>query len=141
MQSQQLFHRVRQHRLVVLRHVLGHALGKVMLCQNRGDKIAVKNGIVFLNGQEMSDPHAHREVRPEDRSPLTPRDNFGPVTVPEGRLFMMGDNRDRSYDSRFWGFVDRNEVEGRAILIYWSWDSDGTGLIPLRWDRFGKLIY
>jgi signal peptidase I len=106
-----------------------------------GDTIAVKNGTVFLNGKVMPDPHAHLEVRPEDRSPLTPRDNFGPVTVPQGKLFMMGDNRDRSYDSRFWGFVDRNEVEGRAILIYWSWDSEGTGILPLRWGRFGKIIY
>ncbi len=106
-----------------------------------GDTVAVKNGTVILNGQPMPDPHAHLEVRPEDRSPLTPRDNFGPVTVPAGKLFMMGDNRDRSYDSRFWGFVDRNAVEGRAILIYWSWDSEGTGLIPLRWGRFGKIIY
>ncbi len=106
-----------------------------------GDTIAVRSGTVFLNGKEMDDPHRHLEVRPEDRSPLTPRDSFGPVTVPEGKLFMMGDNRDRSYDSRFWGFVDRNEVEGRAILIYWSWDSEGTGLLPLRWSRFGKIIY
>jgi signal peptidase I len=54
---------------------------------------------------------------------------------------MMGDNRDRSYDGRFWGFVDTNQVEGRAIVIYWSWDSDGSGLLPIRWSRFGKIVY
>ena len=53
---------------------------------------------------------------------------------------MMGDNRDRSYDGRFWGLVDRDEVEGRAMFIYWSWDSDGTGILPIRWDRFGKVV-
>jgi len=53
---------------------------------------------------------------------------------------MMGDNRDRSYDGRFWGLVDRDEVEGRAMFIYWSWDSDGTGFLPIRWDRFGKVV-
>jgi signal peptidase I len=106
-----------------------------------GDTVAVKNGVVYLNGKAMPDPHAHFEVRAEDRSPISPRDNFGPVTVPQGKLLMMGDNRDRSYDSRFWGFVDRHQVEGRAILIYWSWDSDGTGLLPIRWSRFGKIIY
>jgi signal peptidase I len=60
--------------------------------------------------------------------------------VPAGKLLMMGDNRDRSYDGRYWGFVDTNLVEGRAILIYWSWDSDGAGLLPIRWSRFGKLV-
>lgn len=106
-----------------------------------GDTVAVKDGKVFLNGSEMPDPHAHFEVGPQERSPVSPRDNFGPVTVPAGKLLMMGDNRDRSYDGRFWGFVDANQVEGRAILIYWSWDSDGSGILPIRWNRFGKLVY
>jgi len=106
-----------------------------------GDTIAVKNGAVFLNGTQMFDPHAHLEVSAQDRSPVSQRDNFGPVTVPPGKLFMMGDNRDRSYDSRFWGFVDTDEVEGRAILIYWSWDSDGSSFLPIRWNRFGKIVY
>ncbi len=105
-----------------------------------GDTVAVKDGKVFLNGSEMPDPHAHFEVAPQDRSPVSPRDNFGPVTVPAGKLLMMGDNRDRSYDGRFWGFVDTNQVEGRAILIYWSWDSDGSGILPIRWSRFGRIV-
>ncbi len=106
-----------------------------------GDTVAVKNGVVYLNGRRMPDPHAHLEVAPGARSDVSPRDNFGPVTVPKGKLFMMGDNRDRSYDSRFWGFVSLNEVEGRAILIYWSWDGAGSGLLPIRWSRFGKIIH
>jgi signal peptidase I len=106
-----------------------------------GDSVAVKDGVVYLNGQKMDDPHGHFEVSEQERSPLNPRDNFGPVTVPAGMLLMMGDNRDRSYDSRFWGFVDANNVEGRAIVIYWSWDGDGSGILPIRWSRFGRLIY
>ena len=106
-----------------------------------GDTIEVRNGEVWLNGQKMDDPHAHFEATPQERSPTSPRDNFGPITVPPGKLFMMGDNRDRSYDGRFWGFVDINDVEGRAVVIYWSWDSDGTGLIPIRWSRFGKVVH
>jgi len=53
----------------------------------------------------------------------------------------MGDNRDRSYDSRFWGFVDQSDIEGRALVIYWSWDSDGASLLPVRWSRFGMVIH
>ncbi len=106
-----------------------------------GDTIEVKNGAVWLNGKPMNDPHAHFEVAPQDRSEVAPRDNFGPVTVPPGKLFMVGDNRDRSYDSRFWGFVDDDQVEGRAMIIYWSWDSDGTSLIPIRWSRFGMIVH
>jgi signal peptidase I len=106
-----------------------------------GDTIAVKAGVVYLNGHLMPDPHAHFIIPAQDRSHFSPRDYFGPVTVPKGDFFMMGDNRDRSYDSRFWGFVRRDEVEGRAILIYWSWDDEGSGFGHIRWDRFGKMIH
>ena len=68
------------------------------------------------------------------------RDYFGPVTVPPGNLFMMGDNRDDSSDSRFWGFAPENNVEGRAMVIYWSWDGDEGGILPLRWSRFGMPV-
>lgn len=106
-----------------------------------GDTIQVKNGHVWLNSRSMADPHGHFEVADQDRSPISPRDNFGPVQVPSGKIFVMGDNRDRSYDSRFWGFVDKNDVEGRALIIYWSWDSDNDGLPPLRWSRFGMIVH
>ncbi|HTR60371.1 MAG TPA: signal peptidase I [Candidatus Binataceae bacterium] len=106
-----------------------------------GDTIQVKNGHVWLNGQPMDDPHGHFEVADQDRSAVSPRDNFGPVVVPSGKIFAMGDNRDRSYDSRFWGFADENDVEGKALIIYWSWDSDHDGLFPVRWSRFGMLVH
>jgi signal peptidase I len=105
-----------------------------------GDTVQVKNGRVFLNGTPMPDPHAHFEIAPGDRSQYSPRDNYGPTTVPAGEFLMMGDNRDRSYDSRFWGFVKLDQVEGRAMFIYWSWGTDSQSLLGIRWSRFGKAV-
>jgi len=105
-----------------------------------GDTIEVKDGKLWRNGALADDPHAHLELTPDQRQQNSPRDYFGPLTVPPGQYLMMGDNRDRSYDGRFWGLVDRDEVEGRAMFIYWSWDSDGTGILPIRGNRFGKVV-
>jgi len=105
-----------------------------------GDTIQVKNGQVFLNGAPIPDPHAHFEIAPGERSQYSPRDNYGPATVPAGQFFMMGDNRDRSYDSRFWGFVKLDQVEGRAMFIYWSWGADSQSFLGIRWSRFGMAI-
>ncbi|MFC1614895.1 signal peptidase I [Gemmatimonadota bacterium] len=65
------------------------------------------------------------------------RDNFGPLVVPEGKYFCLGDNRDVSSDSRFWGFVDRELIKGRPMLIHFSWDKKGR--LP-RFDRIGRII-
>lgn len=105
-----------------------------------GDTVQVKDGRVFLNGEPMPDPHAHFEVAPQERSPYSPRDNYGPATVPAGEFLMMGDNRDRSYDSRFWGYVKLDQIEGRAMFIYWSWGADSQSLLGIRWNRFGMAV-
>jgi len=73
------------------------------------------------------------------------RDNFGPIVVPPGAYFMMGDNRDNSYDSRFWGFVPEQELTGKPIMIYWSWDITESSLpgrlSAIRWERIGDIFH
>lgn len=107
-----------------------------------GESVEVRNKRVFINGQALDDPWAHYSDRIDLPPGVLPRDNFGPVTVPEGHYFVMGDNRDQSYDSRFWfggkgGFVPASDILGRAIVIYWSWEDHGFGV---RWDRLGEMI-
>ncbi len=103
-----------------------------------GDTIEVKGGILYLNGKLDSDPHAHLELLPGQRTQNSERDYFGPFRVPTGEYFMMGDNRDRSYDSRFWGTATRDAIEGRAMFIYWSCADDSSPLscfYDVRWSR------
>lgn len=102
-----------------------------------GDVIEVRSKRLTVNGQAVFDPHAHFAEGNSGRE-VSPRDNFGPYTVPAGNVFVMGDNRDRSYDSRFWGPVSLDKVKGKAFLIYWSWDGADRWA---RWERIGDLIY
>ncbi|HSR11209.1 MAG TPA: signal peptidase I [Thermodesulfobacteriota bacterium] len=107
-----------------------------------GDTVRVVNKKLLINGAEVPDPHAVYKddaVLPGD---IQKRDNFGPVTVPKNSLFVMGDNRDRSLDSRFWGFVPLEDVKGKAFIIYISWNSQAKSMLDfVRWNRIGHLIH
>jgi signal peptidase I len=104
-----------------------------------GDQVEVRGTQVLINGQVAPDPHAqYTKTTASGGSRLY--GDFGPQVVPAGKLFVMGDNRDLSYDSRFWGFVDSGDIEGRALLIYWSWDTEDGWPFPVRWGRIGKLV-
>jgi signal peptidase I len=102
-----------------------------------GDVVECRDKKLFLNHKPVNhdygfytDPH----IIPAQ---VRPRDNFGPITVPDNSLFVMGDNRDESFDSRFWGFVDLKAVNGKAFIIYWSWDKHKFGV---RWSRLGRIL-
>ena len=98
-----------------------------------GDTIEVRNKQLFRNGEPVKEGYIHF-TEPDRIQPV--RDNFGPVTVPADKYFVMGNNRDNSMDSRFWGFVDRSAIRAKAWRIYWSWG----GLGDIRWDRIGKAV-
>jgi len=101
-----------------------------------GDLLEVRHQKVFINGKPYEDRHARHTESPSDSS-LVPRDDFGPVLVPDNHLFMMGDNRENSQDSRYWGFLNINKVRGKALMIYWSWNQLESWV---RFDRFGKIL-
>jgi signal peptidase I len=106
-----------------------------------GDTVEVRNKVVFVNGQPIDDKDFTQRIDPGIiDGTINPRDNFGPVTVPEESYFVMGDNRDQSLDSRFWGYVREEKIRGKAFRIYWSWSGQGAWADWVRWDRFGKAI-
>jgi signal peptidase I len=124
--------------VVVFRYPLDHAQDYIKRVVGiPGDQIQIRQKQVYVNGIPYHNPHElHTDTQtlpPE----ISVRDNFGPVQVPANSYFMMGDNRDNSYDSRFWGFVDGGDLVGYAFIKFWSWDKDK--LRP-RLNRIGKLI-
>jgi signal peptidase I len=112
-----------------------------------GDQIEVRRKRVFVNGRRLDEPYVYYlqepPPEPDETAPETrpsslgdPREFYGPVTVPPGHYFAMGDNRDNSEDSRYWGFLPREYVKGRALVIYWSYDAAaGNILTGTRWTR------
>lgn len=102
-----------------------------------GDVVESRNKTIYVNGKQTSEPytqHTDNSIRPMG---IEPRDNFGPLIVPKNKYFVMGDNRDQSYDSRYWGYVDRKDIKGKALILYWSWDSKNNWV---RFARIGRLV-
>ena len=102
-----------------------------------GDLVEVRDKKIYVNNMPLDDMFGVYTDPHSFPASFQPRDNFGPVTVPPDSLFVMGDNRDHSYDSRWWGYVNLKAVQGKAFMIYWSWDTENFGV---RWNRIGKTL-
>ncbi len=125
-----------------------------------GDTLQMKRAILWRNGAAQQESYVeHVDSLTDTSTPemewqgnyLVPgvnraayhptRDNWGPLIVPPGQYFVMGDNRDNSYDSRYWGFVPRNVIRGRPLFVYYSFDNDSWKALPfitaIRWGRIG----
>lgn len=98
-----------------------------------GDTIEVRNKQLYRNGEAVHEDY----IQNTDSSVIPVRDNFGPVKVPADHYFVMGDNRDNSMDSRYWGFVCRDAIQARAWRIYFSW----AGIKDIRWSRIGRDLH
>lgn len=128
-----------------------------------GDEIAMRRGDLFVNGERQSEAYVQHVAAGRDaydpmfewqRSHLAPgvdaenyrpsRDNWGPLRVPAGEYFVMGDNRDNSEDSRYWGFVPRGLIKGRPLIIYYSFEYGKLRPLPwltdVRWRRIGNRV-
>lgn len=130
-----------------------------------GDTVEMRAGQVYVNGGPLDEPYVQRidplhddfepdfnwqrtflaVGAPDERRRYHPtRDTWGPLAVPPGKYFVLGDNRDNSADSRYWGFVDAGAVKGRPLVVYFSYDRGARDPLPwltdIRWDRLGSLI-
>jgi signal peptidase I len=111
-----------------------------------GDTLELRAKKVYVNGQPLDEPYVHYLTPAGTGGEVTSidvRERYGPVTVPADQYFVMGDNRDNSQDSRYWGFLPRTYVKGKALMIYWSYEGDGLGSIVtrVRWERLLHQIH
>ncbi len=106
-----------------------------------GETVQIIEGKIYVNNTPIPDPWGYFDKRePPDFIAIV--ENFGPVVVPEDSLFVMGDNRNDSEDSRFWGYLPLKNVLGKAFVIYFSWNGKAENLMDkIRWSRIGELIH
>ena len=108
-----------------------------------GEKVQIKGRKILINGRAIADPWGDYRERdgPFIPSHFRPGDNYGPKVVPPNSLFVLGDNRDNSQDSRYWDFLDLSAVKGKAFIIYFSYHKRAPSVLDkVRWNRFGKLL-
>jgi signal peptidase I len=107
-----------------------------------GETIELREGHVYINGKALDEPYVHFLLPTAADLPTgDPRRKFGPVTVPAGQYFMMGDNRDNSEDSRYWGFLPREYVKGKALFLYVSFGEGEGSVANVRWARILRQIH
>lgn len=127
-----------------------------------GDTLEMRNRVLYLNGEIVDEPYVVHSDQPDEAHPwmswqrdhlvgdqdprayAPTRDNWGPLVVPEGHYFMLGDNREKSFDSRYWGLLEDWRLEGRAVFTYYSYNKDSYRPFPalreVRWNRIGRGI-
>jgi signal peptidase I len=127
-----------------------------------GDTLRMRDRVLYVNGEALDEPYVvhtdagdevhpwmqwQRDYLPDGVDPLTyapTRDNWGPIVIPEDRYFMLGDNREHSLDSRYWGLLEGWRLEGRAVFTYYSYNKDSYRPFPalreVRWNRIGRGI-
>jgi signal peptidase I len=110
-----------------------------------GDRLELRRKTIYINGEPLVEPYAHLASPPSEAGGLTSdlREFYGPVTVPARQYFMMGDNRDNSQDSRYWGFLPAHYVKGKALFIYFSFEEDSSltrVLQGTRWERLLNIV-
>jgi signal peptidase I len=111
-----------------------------------GETLELKTKKVYINNKPLDEPYVHFLVQPdEEAGDFDVRVRYGPVTVPDGHYFMMGDNRDNSQDSRYWGFMPADYIKGKALFVYFSFGEESGSLSDLvtsiRWHRMFHQIH
>ena len=136
-------HEPKRHDVIVFQWPEDPSVDYIKRCVALGgETIRIEHKEVFVDGVKLVEPFVKHDIWSEDPPGATPRDNYAPPTVPPGELFMMGDNRDNSNDSRYWGPVKRDLVKGQALFVYFSTagNSPWNSLFHLRWNRFFRVI-
>jgi signal peptidase I len=115
-----------------------------------GETVELRNKKVYIDNKPLDEPYVHFLFPPDDGNgegapeftDFDVRRQYGPVTVPAGHYFMMGDNRDNSQDSRYWGFLPREYIKGKALFVYFSFAEEPGGLLSaVRWNRLLHQIH